>query len=90
MSLKFSETRIEEGPGSVRLLDAAGGVILELHGSEIDDAVRDGLYDPDRGHGSLYEYARMIADLGPMPAPDPDTERDFDDDFLASIDIRWD
>ena len=92
MSLRFSETRLDERPGAVKLLDSSGEVILELRGPEIANAVRRGLYDPADRHGSLYEFARMIEDLGPEGPPDedPPAEPDFDSDFLASIDIRWD
>ena len=94
MSLRFGETACEQGERSLKLIGPDGKMIVELEGSEIDDAVRDGFIDPADYHVTLFEYARMIRELEPFspvgrPA-DPPGKGDFDSDFLASIDIRWD
>jgi hypothetical protein len=67
-------------------VDPSGSVLLELKGTEIDDAVRAGFIDPDNCHYSMFEYAKIRTLTAPVPSRG--TASDFDRTFLSSLGIR--
>lgn len=68
-----------EDRSGLRLLDLEGNLILELLGSEIEEAIRAGFLDRNDLHFSMYAYARLRIDARPFrggpkeiaAAPDP-------------------
>lgn len=88
--MRFRDTRLEREETRVRLLDAAGRVLLELKGHEIDDAIRAGFVDPNNWHYSVFEYAEMRRTLKPITAAHQARSDSFDSDLLSRFNIRWD
>lgn len=91
--MRFKDTVFKGGSGHLKLRHVSGGLILELKGQEIADAVHAGFIDPQRLHHSMYEYARMLREVGSVEvveAPmDVFTCSSGDDDYLAGLDIGW-
>lgn len=89
--MRFSETTLVRTDRVLRLLDASGGVLLELKGHEIEDAVRAGFVDLNNCHYSMFEYAQMRRTLQPITATPSRSRGDgFDAMFLSRYNIRWD
>jgi hypothetical protein len=95
MAIRFSATRLDEGPRHLRLIDSSGTLLLELKGQDIEEAIRAGFLDPSDYHFSMYEYARIRMETGlcsenratkgnRKPPPPSDS------DFLRSLNIAWD
>jgi hypothetical protein len=96
-STRFAETRLEREGNQLRLIGKAEEILLELRGTEIDDAVRAGFLDRDDFHFSMFEYARMRAILPALTPVAPSrasaarsNEPHFDRSFLAGLKIAWD
>jgi len=69
-------------------VDSGGAVLLELREDQIPDAIRTGFIDPANWHYSMFEYAQIIRDV-----QSPETRSatlEFDREFLAQYNIRWD
>ncbi len=87
MTVRFSETALEEGQGRLRLLDRAGRVLLQIEGDQIGDAIRGGYLDPKSLHYSMFEFWRMQHEVRTQTAVGEMDPARAVDRFLESLDF---